>query len=131
MAKTYIYPELSKIIIDAYFEVCRHLSVGYEEKVYERALAYELALRGLDVETQKLLTVTYKGVEVGMYKPDIVVNNCIILELKAVKTITEEHKAQLINYLTVTQYWLGYVLNFGQDRRFMRFVGPAAMLQSE
>ena len=123
-----LYPEISKLVIDAFYEVCRNLSVGYAEKVYEKALVYELQTLGLQVEEQKPITVMYKGqLNVGSFIADIVVEDCIILELKATSIISKEHTAQLINYLTCTGKDVGYILNFGGDRRFERRLGPSAL----
>ena len=127
-----ICPELSKLIVDAFYEVCRNLSAGYAEKVYERALVYELRLRGLKVEEQYPLRVLYKGqLDVGNFVADIVVNDAIILEIKAVSSITPSHTAQLINYLTATGIKIGYVLNFGSERKFERRLGPSAINNSQ
>ena len=126
-----IYPELSRQIVDAFYEVCRNLSAGYAEKVYERALVYELQQKGWKVEEQQPLRVMYKGLlDVGDFVADIVVNDAIILEIKAVSTITQCHTAQLINYLTVTGIKVGYVLNFGSERKFERRLGPSAIHNS-
>ncbi len=122
----YLYPLLSKMILDAFYEVCRNLAVGYAEKVYERAFVYELKQKGLYVEIQKPLKVFYKNEVVGDFVADVVVEDKIILELKAVSSLTNEHTAQLINYLTTTGLKLGYVLNFCGDRKFVRRIGPAA-----
>ena len=124
-----LYQELSDKIIASFYEVCRNLSVGYAEKVYERALVYELCQRGLKIEEQKPLKVTYKGMlDVGDFVADIVDEDAIVLELKAVSCITNDHTAQLINYLTTTGLKVGYILNFCGDRRCERRLGPAAML---
>ena len=78
--------------------------------------------------TQKPITVMYKGqLNVGSFIADIVVEDCIILELKATSMISKEHTAQLINYLTCTGKDVGYILNFGGDRRFERRLGPSAL----
>lgn len=127
-----LYPDLSKKIIDAFYEVCRNLSIGYSEKVYERALAYELKKAGvLQVDEQVPLRVVYKGVlNVGDFVADIVVDDKIIIELKAVSEINNLHVAQLINYLATTGMKVGYVLNFGGSRKFVRKLGPSALHDS-
>ena len=103
-----LYPELSKDVIDAFYEVCRQLQVGYSENVYGKALSWELRQKGHKVEEQMPLKVYYKGiVEVGNFVPDLYV-------------------AQLINYLTTTNSKVGYVLNFGRHRYFHRCLGPSA-----
>lgn len=123
-----LYPVESKKIIDAFYEVCRHLSIGYSEKVYEKAFVYELHRFGMKVEEQKPLRVIYKNVlNVGDFVADVVVEDKIIIELKAVSEITDAHIAQLINYLATTGMIVGYVLNFGGSRKFARKLGPAAL----
>ena len=122
-----LYPELSKDVLDAFYEVCRGLEAGYAEKVYGKALAWELRQLGHKVEEQMPLTVMYKGVDVGDFVPDLYVDDMMILELKAVKDIEPEHIAQLINYLAATNSKVGYVLNFGRHRCFERRLGPSAL----
>ena len=123
-----LYPELSKDVLDAFYEVCRELEAGYAEKVYGKALAWELRQHGHKVEEQMPLSVMYKGiVDVGDFIPDLYVDDMMVLELKAVKDIEPEHIAQLINYLTTTKSKVGYVLNFGRHRCFARRLGPSAI----
>lgn len=117
-----LYQDLSDKIIAAFYEVAKHLPAGMEEKVYERALIYELRQQRLHPNDQQHLTVTYKGMIIGEYIPDILVDDKIILELKAVNKIAPEHKAQLINYLAITGIRVGYVLNFGDTRAFARLI---------
>ena len=117
-----IYPEDSNKVLAAYFEVCNNLQTGLAESVYEKALVYELQQKGLLAEEQKHLQVHYKGMIIGEFIPDVVVNNKIILELKAVSAIAPEHKAQLINYLAITGYKVGYVLNFSGERGYKRCI---------
>lgn len=120
-----LYRDITDKIIEAFYEVCHNLAIGYAEKVYERAFVYELKQRGLLVAEQVPLQVTYKEkVIVGNFVADIIVNDVIILELKAVTTITNEHVAQLINYLTTTKKQVGFVFNFCGDRKFVRRIGP-------
>jgi GxxExxY protein len=123
-----LYPEESHKILGAFFEVNRHLPKGLLESVYENALVIELRAAGLDVDEQRPLTVTYKGHNIGDFKPDVIVNNKIILELKAVRAIAPEHKAQLLNYLAITGYKVGYVLNFSGDRDYVRQIYDLARL---
>lgn len=123
-----LYPEESHKVLGAFFEVNRHLPKGLLESVYENALVIELRAAGLDVDEQRPLTVTYKGHNIGDFKPDVIVNNKIILELKAVRAIAPEHKAQLLNYLAITGYKVGYVLNFSGDRDYVRQIYDLARL---
>jgi GxxExxY protein len=108
-----LYKELSYEIIGAAMEVHRTLGPGFLEAVYQAALAHELTLRGIRFEQFKKLPVTYKGVLVGNYEADFVVEDKIILELKAVSGFHPQHEAQAIHYLTATGLRLAILLNFG------------------
>ena len=110
---TVIYREMSYAIVGAAMEVHKLLGSGFLEKVYQKALARELTLRGISFEEYKQLTVRYKGVVVGEYEADFVIDGKIILELKAVQEIHLKHMAQTRHYLTATGFDLGIVLNFG------------------
>ena len=83
--------------------------------VYQKALAHELTLRSIPFEPQKRLTVTYKGLDMGDYQADVVVDNQIILELKAISALNSAHEAQAHHYLTATGLRLAILLNFGAD----------------
>ncbi len=111
-----VYKELSYQIMAAVFEVYNTLGFGFLEKVYERALLKELCLRGIPVEAQKEIKVFYKGDEIGTYFADLVVNGEILLELKAVESLNNIHKAQVLNYLKATGLKLGLLINFGRER---------------
>lgn len=108
-----IYEKLTKEIISAFYEVHNTLGFGFLEQVYQNALYKELLRRGLFCQSQKEMEVYYKGGMVGRYIADIVVNDEIILELKAVTTLRPEHEWQLVNYLKATGLEVGLLLNFG------------------
>ncbi len=107
-------------IIKAYYEVYNQLGYGFLEKVYENALIYFLRKHGIQAEQQRRLKVYYEGFMVGDYFADIVVENKIIVELKAAEKISKAHTAQLINYLKATYCEVGLVLNFGPEPDFKR-----------
>ncbi len=111
-----IMKDLSFQIMAAAFEVHNTLGFGYLENVYKNALLKELLWRGIKAEAQTEIKVFYKGEEVGIYYPDIVVNNEIIIELKAVEALNKVHEAQVLNYLKGTGYKLGLLINFGRER---------------
>jgi len=119
-----IYKELSYAIVGAAMEVHKILGGGFLESVYESALAYELELRGIKFERQKRLSVSYKDRVVGEYAADMVVEDEIILELKAVSAISSAHEAQAHHYLAATGMKLAIILNFGteslQQKRIVR-----------
>jgi GxxExxY protein len=115
-----LHKELTDKILKAFYEVYNELGYGFREKVYQNALYFELLDRGFKVTPQKRCAVFYKGREVGEYYSDIIVNDLIILELKAVESILEEHELQLQNYLKASNIELGFVLNFGKEPEFVR-----------
>jgi GxxExxY protein len=110
-----VHKDLSYAIVGAAMEVHRHLGPGFLESVYQAALARELIARAIRIDQYKRLPVCYKGVLVGEFVADIVVEDKIILELKAVDTLHPKHAAQARNYLAATGLDLGIVLNFGAD----------------
>jgi GxxExxY protein len=118
-----IADEITSKIIGAIYEVHSILGPGFLEAVYQKALVKELQLRGLYLEEQKELHVIYKGADVGCYFPDILVENKVIIELKALDALKPVHQAQLINYLKATGIRVGLLVNFGSARaEFKRFV---------
>lgn len=118
-----INEDLTYQIRAAIFAVSNELGSGYLEKVYENALAIELSQMGLQVSTQTPLQVNYKGQIVGDFVVDILVNDQILLELKAIKSLNAEHEAQIINYLKATGIKVGLLVNFGQPKaQIKRFV---------
>ena len=115
--------ELTYLINGAIFEVNHGLGGGFLEKVYENALLVELNERGLSAENQVPIKVKYKGKEVGAYFADIVVEDQILLEIKAVESLQKVHEAQLLNYLKATGYKIGLLVNFAHPKaEIKRFV---------
>ena len=115
--------ELTYSINGAIFEVNRELGAGFLEKVYENALLFELNDRGLKSESQMPIKVKYKGMEVGEYFADIVVENQVIIELKAINALQSIHEAQLLNYLKATGFQIGLLVNFKHPKaEIKRFV---------
>lgn len=118
----YIHSETTGLILKAFFNVYNELGYGFLEKVYERAMVLELKNLDLDVEEQKKITVFYKEEKVGDYFADLIVNNQVIIELKAVERIAPEHEVQLVNYLKATNIEVGLLLNFGAKPQYKRKV---------
>jgi GxxExxY protein len=118
----YIHSEISDLIIKAFYIVYNKLGYGFLEKVYENGMMIELKRLGLNAEKQKQLIVFYDEYEIGEYYADIIVNDCIIVELKAAEAICPEHEAQLVNYLKATEIEVGLLLNFGKEPKFKRRV---------
>jgi len=118
----YINSEITDLIIKAFFNVYNKLGYGFLKKVYENAMMIELKRLGLNAEKQKQLKVFYDEFEIGEYFADIIVNDCVIVELKAAEVICPEHEAQLVNYLKATDIEVGLLLNFGKEPKFKRRV---------
>ncbi|MBD2593077.1 GxxExxY protein [Nostoc spongiaeforme FACHB-130] len=115
--------EITEKIIGSAFTVGKGLGCGFLEKVYENALAHELRKAELLVEQQYAIEVRYDGVVVGQFFADIVVEKCVLVELKAVRTIDENHFAQCLNYLKATGLTVCLLINFGNSRvEFKRVV---------
>ncbi len=117
-----LHQELTKSIIKIFYDVYNELGYGFLERVYQNALYYELKENGFKVEAQKKIKVYYKEIEVGDYIADIIVNDLVILELKAQEYLVEAYEFQLINYLKSTDCEVGLLLNFGKKPEFIRKV---------
>jgi GxxExxY protein len=119
-----LHDELTEKIIAACFDVSNELGAGFLESVYEKALLIALRGRGLSAQSQSPLKVCFRNQIVGDFFADIVVENTVLLELKAVKALAPEHQAQIINYLKTTGIDIGLLVNFGNPkleyRRFNR-----------
>ena len=114
------HSNITELIIKAFYNVYNTLGYGFLEKVYENAMFLELKNLGLKVEKQTPIKVYYDEVEIGNYIADLVVENLVIVELKAGEGLLEEHEAQLINYLKATNIEVGLLMNFGKSAQFKR-----------
>lgn len=115
-----LHKDITEKIIKAYYKVYNELGFGFLEKVYENAMLIELNELGLNCEKQKPINVYYNRENVGEYFADIIVNDCVIIELKAAESLVEAHECQLINYLKATEIEVGLLLNFGQEPEIRR-----------
>jgi len=122
MSDNFIHSDLTSKIIKGFYNVYNTLGYGFLEKVYENALAVELGKMGLDCVLQQPVDVYYDGVKVGLYVCDLIVEDLVIVEVKAAENICEEHEAQLVNYLRATDIEVGLLLNFGKKAQFKRKV---------
>jgi len=116
----YLHSDITGLILKAFFNVYNVLGYGFLEKVYENAMCIELSKLGLQYENQKSIDVFYESQKVGVYFADIVVNQSVIVELKAAENIAYEHECQLINYLKATKIEVGLLLNFGKKPQHKR-----------
>ena len=107
------HKDITDRIIRAFYTVYNALGYGFLEKVYEQAMMLELTKLGLQVVPQARIGVYYDGQQIGEYNADLLVADCVIVELKAARALTPDHEAQLLNYLKATACEVGLLLNFG------------------
>ncbi len=117
-----LHKELSQKIIGAFYDVYNTLGYGFLEKVYENAFEFELKSMGISVQSQVPIEVFYKNAKVGQYYADLLIDNCIIVELKSAESLCEEHEYQLLNYLKATNIELGLLFNFGREPQFKSLI---------
>ena len=115
-----LHENKTRAILQAFYHVYNKLGYGFLERIYENALAHELSKRGFDVTQQLAIDVYYDGLVMGQYFADLVIDNCVVLELKAVEELNSQHTAQLLNYLKASQIEVGLLLNFGPNPQFKR-----------
>ena len=111
-----VHRAITEAIIGAAFEVHRELGYGFLERVYQRALQVELSRRGLSAEIEKRIRVQYKGVVVGDYDANLVVDDCVAVEIKINPQYDKRDEAQLLNELKATGLKVGLLLNFGRSK---------------
>jgi len=115
-----LYQDKTDRIIKTFYKVYNHLGYGFLEKVYHNAFLIELSKAGFEVRSQFPIKVFYHDYQVGDYYADIIVDNCIVIENKAMESLREEHEYQLINYLKATDIEVGLLFNFGKKPEFRR-----------
>jgi GxxExxY protein len=118
--RRYKYSELTEQIIGIFYEVYNELGSGFLEKVYEEAMAVMLKERGIPFQQQVPLPVWFHGQVIGTYDADLIVNNVVLLELKACRALDAAHEAQLLHYLRSTEIEVGLLLNFGPKPQVKR-----------
>ncbi len=116
------HSELTETIIGTFYEVYNELGHGFLESVFENSMAIALRAKGFDALQQIAIPVHFRGILVGDFQADILVNRVVLLELKAVRSIDPAHIAQLLNYLKATEIEVGLLLNFGPKPEFKRVV---------
>ena len=114
------HEEITEKIIQAFYKVYNMLGYGFLEKIYLNALYIELIAMGLKVEKEKKILVYYLGTVVGDYQADLIVEDIIVVELKAINTLVEENEHQFVNYLKATAIEIGLLLNFGKKPQIKR-----------
>ena len=114
--------ELTETIIGVFYEVYNELGHGFLESVYEKAFEIALTSKSLDVLRQIEIPVWFRKQKVGDFVADVLINKCVLLELKAARTLDSAHEAQLLNYLRATEIEVGMLFNFGIKPEFRRLV---------
>ena len=114
--------ELTRKIIGVFFEVYNELGHGFLESVYQKSLGLALQTAGFDARWPIAIPVWYRGHQVGHFEGDMLVEKCVLLELKAVRALDGSHQAQLLNYLRATEVEVGLLLNFGVKPEFKRLL---------
>ena len=114
------HADITEKIIKAFYAVYNTLGYGFSEKVYHLALVIELQHMGMLASSEHKITVFYRSLPSGDFFLDILVENCVIVEIKAVKELLPEHDAQVLNYLRATIYEVGLLLNFGPEPTIKR-----------
>jgi GxxExxY protein len=116
------HSELTELIIGVFYDVYNDLGFGFLESVYRKSLHLALREKDLKVEAEVAVPVFFRGINVGDFRADLVVNDCILLELKTAEAIAIAHEAQLLNYLRATSLEVGLILNFGPKAQVRRLL---------
>lgn len=118
----YLYEALTERVIGAFYDVYRELRSGFLESVYRNAFTIRLKELGISAETETALEVFFHDHRVGWFRADVLVDNRLLVELKAVPALTKEHEKQIINYLRVSRLQVGLLLNLGPSPQIRRFI---------
>lgn len=116
------HSELTSQIIKSVYYVYNYFGFGHLESVYEKALMIKLQQMGLEVKDQEPIKVYFEGALVGNFRADLIVNDLVIIELKAVERLHPRHEVQLVNYLKCTEIEVGLLVNFGEEIKVKRRV---------
>ncbi len=120
--KNFLHSDITDKLIKIFYKVYSNLGYGFLERVYENAMFIELQKTGLNVKRQSPIKVFYDDSQVGLYFADLLIDDKVIVELKAAEGLCEEHETQLINYLKATEIEVGILLNFGKKPEIRRKV---------
>ena len=111
-----LYKDLAYKIVGCFYDVYNQLGPGYKESIYRKALIIELESNKINFVEEKQLPIVYKNKKVGIYTPDFIIEDKILIELKAVDFMPKLYEEQLYTYLRGTKYRLGYLVNFGSEK---------------
>jgi GxxExxY protein len=120
--ENYKHQELTQVIIQVFYEVYNELGHGFLESVYQEAMLIALRQKGMTVEAQRPMPVWFRGGKIGDFRPDLIVGDAVVVELKAARTLEPVHEAQLLNYLRASELEVGLLLNFGPAPKIKRMV---------
>ncbi len=120
MKNKYLYSDITDKIIRCFYNVFDELGAGFLESIYVKALIIELKNIGLNIKSEKEIKVNYKGTIIGNFRADTVVEDKVIIEIKAISALNSQHEAQLLNYLKATGIRVGLLVNFGSKLEFKR-----------
>lgn len=120
MIEKVIYKELSYNLVGCFYEAYNSLGPGHKEQIYHKALILEFKSKGICFDDKRRLKVKYKGQEIGIYQPDFIIEDKIIVEIKSLLQIPKVFEKQLYYYLRGTEYKLGYLVNFGAEKLEIR-----------
>ena len=118
--RSFKHPELTRKVIGGFYEVYNELGHGFLESVYCKSLQIALMSLGISSLLKIDVPVTFRGKNVGTFEADMLVENCLFVEVKAVRALDKAHEAQLLNYLRATHIEVGLLLNFGVEPQFKR-----------
>ena len=120
--ENYKHQELTQVIIQVFYEVYNELGHGFLESVYQEAMLMALRQKGMTVEAERPLPVWFRGGRIGDFRPDLIVGDAVVVELKAARALEPVHEAQLLNYLRASELEVGLLLNFGPAPKIKRMV---------
>lgn len=120
MSISYKHEDLTEQVISCFYTVYNDLGYGFLESVYQKALAVEFRETGIEFDDEVEISVFYNDQRIGEFYADFVVEDSVVLEIKAVSVLDESHEAQLLNYLNATDYEVGLLLNFGESPEIQR-----------
>ena len=118
--KDLLYKDLAYKIVGCFYEVYNTLGPAHKEQIYHKALMLEFKTKGIPFADRKRIKIKYKGQEIGVYEPDFIVDDKIIVEIKSLSQMPKVFEKQLYYYLRGTTYKLGYLINFGSDQLDIR-----------
>jgi GxxExxY protein len=118
--RSFKHSEVTRRIISVFFQVYNELGHGFLESVYAKSLQIALVSLGIKAHLKIEVPVSFRGKNVGTFEADMLVENCVLVELKAVRALDKAHEAQLLNYLRATEIEAGLLLNFGLEPQFQR-----------